>query len=465
MQINTPIMKMPLFFFLIFICLNYSLGSNYTQASQQSFHENSSVVAELQLSPSSLKETISLNFQDVELRSVLQIIAEFAGFNLIVSDTVKGNITLRLEQVPWQQALEIVLKSKQLEKRIFGNVIMVGPIEEILAREKQELESIKQIQELGSLHSTLLPIKYARAEDLANLLKEKSSCLMTPRGSVSVDKRTNTLLIQDTESKLNEIRTLIRKLDVPVRQVEISTQIITADSTIEDAFGLRFALHNENNLTNSNPNSTNVRPGLFSDLGASTTSGGLARLGLALARLPNNTLLELELQALEFESKIKTIARPKLTTVDQNKAFVETGVEIPYQEMTAGGSASVAFKKAVLRLEVTPQITPDNKIVLDLSISNDSQGSIATQNTGTGDTSNVVGINTNKLQTKVLAQHGETIVLGGVLTLVDTKTQSKVPWLSKLPCIGALFKNNYKKESQKELIIFITPRIITEPPR
>ena len=340
---------------------------------------------------------------------------------------------------------------------------MVGPIEEILVREKQELESIKQIQELGSLHSSLLPIKYARAEDLANLLKEKGSCLTTPRGNVSVDKRTNTLLVQDTESKLNEIRTLIRKLDVPVRQVEISTQIITADTSIEDAFGLRFALHDATNSTSCNPNSANIRSGLFSDLGASTTGGGLARLGVALARLPYNTLVELELQALEFESKIKTIARPKLTTVDQNKAFVETGVEIPYQEMTAGGSASVAFKKAVLRLEVTPQITPDNKIVLDLSISNDSQGSIATQNTGTGDTSNVVGINTNKLQTKVLAHHGETIVLGGVLTLVDTKTQSKVPWLSKLPCIGELFKSKYKKESQKELLIFITPRIIAEP--
>lgn len=410
-------------------------------------------------------DLISLSFQDIEIRSVLQIVADFAGFNLIVSDHVKGNITLRLQNVPWDQALDIVLKSKGLDKRQVGNVMMVGPLEEINLREKQELESQKQAEELGQLHSELLQLNYAKAEDLAVILKEKGNSLMTPRGNVTVDKRTNALLIQDTLNKLTEVKHLLKKLDVPVRQVEISTQIITADNTLEDALGLHFASGTKTelgmlNLSREGSSEGSTREGLFSDLSATLTGGGLARLGLALSRLPNNILLDLELQALEFESKIKTIARPKLTTVDQNKAYVEAGVEIPYQETTKGGGASVAFKKAVLRLEVTPQITANNKILLDLIISNDSQGTITTQNTGTGATSQVVGINTNKLQTKVLANNGETIVLGGVITLTDAKTKAKVPILGNLPGIGALFRNKYEKDNRKELLIFITAKIM-----
>ncbi len=410
-------------------------------------------------------ECISLNFQDIELRSVLQIISDFAGFNLITSDSVRGNITLRLQNVPWDQALDLVLKSKGLDKRQVGNVMMVGPLEEMNFREKQELESQKQTEDLGRLHAAFVQINYAKAEDLAILLKEKGNSLMTARGNVTVDKRTNALLIQDTLIKLAEIKELLKKLDVPVRQVEISTQIITADNTIEDALGLHFGAGTQTplgilNLAREGSQNEPTREGLFSDLSATMTGGGLARLGLALSRLPNHILLDLELQALEYEAKIKTIARPKLTTVDQNKAYVEAGVEIPYQEMTAGGSASVAFKKAVLRLEVTPQITANNKILLDLIISNDSQGTITTQNTGTGATSQVVGINTNKLQTKVLSNNGETIVLGGVITLTDADTQAKLPVLGDLPCFGNLFRNKYKKDNRKELLIFITAKII-----
>lgn len=412
-------------------------------------------------------EAISLNFQDIELRSVLQIVSDFAGFNLIVSDTVKGNVTLRLQNVPWDQALDLVLKSKGLVKRQMGNVMMVGPLEEIHLREKQELESQKQSEELGPLESEFIHMNYAKAEDLANLFKEKGNSLMTTRGNVSVDKRTNALLIQDTPYKLTEIKQLLRKLDVPVRQVEISTQIITADNTLEDALGLHFSAGTQTplgtlNLSRDKALGNASSEGLFSDLSATMTGGGLARLGLALSRLPNHILLDLELQALEYESKIKTIARPKLTTTDQNKAYVEAGVEIPYQESTRGGGASVAFKKAVLRLEVTPQITANHKILLDLMISNDSQGNIMTQNTGTGATSQVVGINTNKLQTRVLANNGETIVLGGVITVTDARTQAKLPILGHLPGLGFLFRNHYKKDNRKELLIFITAKIVKE---
>jgi type IV pilus assembly protein PilQ len=443
--------------FVLILCLLYFLMNSIVECKETVFENRVDSKYE--------GENISLHFQDIELRSVLQIIADFAGFNLIASDSVKGNITLRLQQVPWDQALDLVLKSKGLDKRQIGNVMMVAPLEEMQLREKQELLSQKQADELGTLHSELMQINYAKAEDLASLIKEKGNSLMSGRGNITIDKRTNALLIQDTLPKVKEIQALLKKLDVPVRQVEISTQIITADNTLEDALGLHFGTGTNTplgtlNLGREGSLENGAKEGLFSDLSATMTGGGLARLGLALSRVPNKILLDLELQALEYESKIKTLARPKLTTVDQNKAYVEAGVEIPYQETTAGGAASVAFKKAVLRLEVTPQITANKKILLDLVISNDSQGTITTQNTGTGATSQVVGINTNKLQTKVLANNGETIVLGGVITLTDAKTEGKVPILGNVPGLGLLFRNEYKKDNCKELLIFITARII-----
>lgn len=450
-------------------------------------------------------EKISLNFQDIELRAVLQIIADFSGFNIIASDNVKGNITLRLQDVPWDQALDIILKSEGLDRRQYGNIMMVGPASEIAAREKVELEGQKQIQDLGPMKSELIAIKYASAEDLAGLLKEKANSLMTSRGTVSVDKRTNTLLVQDVASKLSEINELIRKLDVAVRQVEISTQIVTADNTLESTLGVRFGgganaglghrrlgvggsidraraigdftnglgqpsvpPSNVNLAGASPPNANitqqvfNVTPGptvnntegLFSDLGAVAGSNlsSPAKIGLALAKLPNGTLLDLELQALEFEARSKTIARPKLVTMDQNKATVEKGVDIPYLQASSSGATSVAYKTAALKLEVTPHITPDDKISLDLLISNDTQGA-NTQNAGPT-------VNTNRLQTKVLVDNGETVVLGGVLQIVDNKQWSKVPFFGDLPVIGGLFRNKYSLYSPKELIIFLTPRII-----
>lgn len=453
-------------------------------------------------------EKLSFNFQDIEIRAVLQILAEFSGFNLIVSDSVTGNITLRLQNVPWDQALDIILRSKNLDKRQLGNVILIGPTQEIVAREKMELESLQQVNNLEPLKSELVQINYAKAEDLQSILKEKGNSIMSNRGNVTVDKRTNMLLVQDTAAKLVEIKTLIRKLDIPVRQVEIATQIVTADSTLEEVLGMRFggailerfgnrrlgigstieraraiadfpgdcvppsnaSIPNNiiNNVTGSGFNPTvQTTEGLFSDLPAALTGGSAlnpAKLGLALARLPNGTLIDLELQALEFESKIQTISRPKIMTTDKTRAYVEQGFEIPYLEASSSGATTTSFKKAVLRLEVTPQITPDDKLILDLLISNDTPqnvtslvGGVPSPTTGTS-----IGIKTSRLSTQVLVDNGETIVLGGVLVLQDAKAQGKVPFLGDLPCIGALFRNKDIVAKHSEVLIFITPRITVQ---
>jgi type IV pilus assembly protein PilQ len=474
-------------------------------------------------------ERISLNFQDIEIRALLQMIADFSGFNVITSDNVKGNVTLRLQNVPWDQALDIILKTKGLDKRQYGNVMLVGPTDEIAAREKVELEGRKQIEELGALKSELIQINYAKAKDLATLMKDKANSIMTSRGNVTVDERTNTLLVQDTANKLVEIRALLKKLDIPIRQVEIATQIITTSSAVENVLGIRFGgaanlgighrrlgvgntidrarpiadfglgPNNVNppgtvpasnqqynipppivtagaaaqqspqppdaNITqqpyNGTPPTVNNTEGLFSDLGALTAgtlfgAAGIVpgKIGLALGRLPNGTLLDLELQAMEFEFKSKTLAKPRLVTLDQNKASVEQGVDIPYLQASSSGATSVAYKTAALKLEVTPQITPDNKINLDLLISNDTQGATV----AAGPT-----VNTNRLQTKVLVDNGETIVLGGVLSVKDTKQSGKVPFFGDLPILGGLFRNKYSTYAPSELIVFLTPKIINPP--
>jgi len=399
-------------------------------------------------------ENLSLNFQDIEIRAALKIIADFSGLNLIASDGVNGNLTLNLKDIPARKALDILLKCKGLAKLEIDNVVIVGTEEEMALREKQSIDQVKRFDAKGPLKSAVIPISYGTAEDLAATLKSNASTLLSARGSLFVDKRTNVIVIQDAAPKIDEMRELIRKLDVPIKQIEIMTQIVTADRALEEALGFRLNTHSLE---------AGAQPfhRLSSDLGASTLGASAAKLGFTLARLPHGTLLDLELQALEYESKIKTLSRPKLLTLNQHRALVEQGVEIPYQETTASGAASVAFKKAVLKLEVTPQITPDNKITLDLLVSSDTpDNSIQTQNTNSGPTSRVIGLKTNRLQTRVLALNGETLVLGGVLTLTDTENHAKVPILAKIPIIGRLVQNDYKKEEVKELIIFITPRIV-----
>jgi type IV pilus assembly protein PilQ len=401
---------------------------------------------------------ISLNFQDIEVRAVLQIIADFTKLNVIVSDSVQGNITLRLEAVPWDQALDIILSTKGLDKRQVGNVLMIGPIAEMAAREKLDLEHNQKIEELGPLTSELIYLHYANAEELAIMLKEPSNSLMTARGSVSVDKRTNTLLVQDTRKKVQEIRTLIQKLDVAVRQVEISTQIVNADRTLEQTLGVKFhgakVVQGTRVQYNDRPND---KEGLFSDLSACSTGhiglGNVGTLGLAFARLPKGLLIDLELQALEYETHSKIIAKPTLLTMDQHKASVEQGIEIPYQEQTPTGATSIAFRKAVLKLEVTPHVTPDMHIALDVHIMNDAPEDIGSSR-----------IRTNRLQTKVLVEDGETVVLGGIMSLNDTQEERKVPILGDIPVIKNAFRSKTKIEGCKELLIFLTPRITHSVP-
>ena len=416
-------------------------------------------------------EKISLNFQDIEMRAILKTIADFSGFNIVASDSVKGNLTLHLKEVPWDQALDIMLQSKGLGKRQVGNVMFVAPIEEIASREKSDLEGQKSLEALGTLHSELIPVHYAVAEDLAVLLKDKSNSLMTSRGNVTIDKRTNTLLIQDVSHKISEIRLLVKHLDMPVRQVEISTQIVTADQTLASTLGMRvgggqnfrvgrrrLGVGGSIERTGAAPGSAgpvlNNTEGLFSDMGANTIVNASVpgKLALALANLPNGTLLDLELQALEYESRSKTIAKPKIVTMDQNKATVEQGVDIPYQQSTSSGASSVAYKTAALKLDVTPHITRDNKIFLDLEISNDTPTG---SNAPAGPT-----VSTNRLKTKVLVENGETIVLGGVLQIKNEHSTSKVPVLGDLPLLGGLFRNKQSSHSPRELVIFLTPRII-----
>jgi type IV pilus assembly protein PilQ len=393
-------------------------------------------------------DPISLNFQDIEVRAVLQIIADFTKLNLITSDAVQGNITLRLHQVPWYQALDIILSSKGLDKRQVGNVLMIGPVNEIVAREKLELEHDQKIEDLGPLISELIYLHYANGEELALMLKEKTNSLMTARGNVTVDKRTNTLLVQDTAKKLSEIQTLIKKLDVPIRQVEISTQIVNADRTLEQTLGVRF-----HGMRTVNPVQEDRKEGFFSDLSVCPTGhisvAQVGILGLELARLPQGILLDLELQALECETKSKIIAKPTLMTMDQHKASVEQGIEIPYQEQTPTGATSISFRKAVLKLEVIPHVTPDNYIALDVHITNDAPEDIGSNR-----------IRTNRLQTKVLVRDGETVVLGGILSLNDAREGRKIPFLGDIPIVGNLFKSKTTIEGCKELLIFLTPRIV-----
>lgn len=443
-------------------------------------------------------EKISFNFQDIEVRAALQILADFAGFNLITSDCVTGNITLRLQDVPWEQALNIILTSKGLAKRQLGTVVLVGPRAEIEQQELSELESLHRVSALEPLKTEYIQVNYAKAEKIAALLKEKQNSLLSSRGNVTYDERTNILLIQDVYSKIDEIKALMKRLDSPVRQVEISTQIVEANDSMEEILGTRFggaaygrlgkrrigigrtaeraraiADFPGNRVPPSNamiPNGllnapANAGPtlqtteSLFSDLGfvADNTVSQIGRIGFALARLPNGTLIDLEIQALELESKVKTISRPKLMTTDKTKASVEQGFDIPYQEATSSGATSTSFRKAVLKLEVTPQITPDDKVILDLVINNDTPDTVNTFEQGGSFSST---IKTSRLSTQVLAENGETIVLGGVLTLNDTRTRSKIPFFGDLPFIGAMFRNKDIQQSRSEVLIFITPRIM-----
>ena len=410
-------------------------------------------------------ERLSLNFQDIEVRSVLQLIADFTNLNVVVSDTVGGNLTLRLKNVPWDQALDIILKTKGLAMRQTGNVLLIAPTEEIAAREKLELEATKQVQELAPLRTEFFQVNYANASEIAALLKSSENSLLSARGNVTIDQRTNLLLIQDTSAKLEEIRDLINRLDVPVRQVLIESRIVEADDSYSKELGVRFGVTSvaDSPDTWTNATSGSELQSRAAALSGSATGGGYnvnlpstavaGSVGLTLIKLSNDLMLNLELSAAELESRIETVSNPRVITSNQRTARIETGTEVPYQEATSSGATSVSFKKAVLSLEVTPQITPDDRISMDIMVNKDSVGEIF---------AGVPSIDTNEVETQVLVDNGQTVVLGGVFEQSTERSTDKVPFFGDIPIAGYLFRRDLNSDDKAELLIFLTPKLLQE---
>ena len=410
-------------------------------------------------------ERLSLNFQNIEVRAVLQLIADFTGLNLVATDTVTGSVTLRLKNVPWDQALDIILRSRGLGMRKTGNVMLVAPQAEIAAREKLELESMRQVEELAPLHTEFMQINYAKASDLASLVQSEANSLLSERGNISIDERTNTLIIQDVATSLEAIRVLIVKLDIPIRQVMIESRIVNADENFTRDLGVRFGYSKRTRDTIAPPtvNESSIVFGSNASLFNEPTddnflinlpvAGATTNLGLAIGKI-GSYLLQLELSALLAEGRGEDIANPKIITVNQKEALIEAGIEIPYQEASSSGATTVSFKKAVLSLRVTPQITPDDKILLDLHV---------TQNTrGSPDVLGIPPINTRVVSTQVMVDDGETVVLGGVYNQTDRTSLDRVPFFGDLPYIGFLFKKNRVERNRTELLIFVTPKILKE---
>lgn len=412
------------------------------------------------------EQLISLNFQDIKVRDVLQVLAEFAGCNIITSTAVNGSITLHLTNIPWQQALDIILQTQNLAKKQMGNVLLIAPLAEMAANEKQQLEAAQQLQDLGPLQSELIQINYGKAADIATLLKVQGNSLLSSRGNASVDVRTNTLWVQDTADRVAEICALVQRLDVPVKQVLIEARIVNIDRDYAQELGVRFGVtdstHLSGTLDGANAAARGVTSGdiplaqrLNVDLPATGvgTAGGATSFGLALARLGAGTLLDLELSAMESEGEGQIISSPRLITADQQPAIIQSGEEIPYQQETSSGSTNVTFKNAVLSLSVTPQITPDGRLILSLQVNQDRPSSKLT-------VLGVPAIDTRSIQTQVLVNNGQTVVLGGIYETLEKKQVQRVPFFSALPVVGKLFINTQTSNQRRELLIFVTPKII-----
>ena len=465
-------------------------------------------------------EKLSLNFQNVDVRSVLQVIADFTGLNIITSDSVTGNLTLRLKDVPWDQALDIIMQSKGLTERKNGNVIVVAPTEEVAAKEKIALEATKQTEELEPLRTEVFTLKYQKAESVKSLLTATNSGssssdegsssaptassgssdannqrILSKRGSAAVDVRTNTIFVQDTSKRLEDVQSIINKIDIPVKQVLIESRLVIADEKFGKSLGAKFGVtstatagsnafttsgtlgnrflsqSSDGTLTQGNHNGTfqtlqskslgdkdptltssDGQPDLMSNLPVANAAGNIA---FSLLTFGKSTLLNLELSALETDQRGKVVSSPRVITANQQKAIIEQGTEIPY--ITPASSATtipaVAFKKAVLSLEVTPQITPDNKIIMDLHVKKDSVGQIY---------NNIPSIDTQNIQTQVLVGNGETAVLGGIFQQTERNDVSKVPFFGDLPFIGNAFKNTTKQNDKTELLIFVTPKVMDD---
>ncbi|MEW5248553.1 type IV pilus secretin PilQ [Microbulbifer discodermiae] len=443
---------------------------------------------------------LSLNFQDIEVRSVLQLIADFTDLNLVASDTVEGRITLRLDGVPWDQALDLILKAKGLDKRQEGNVFMVAPAAEIAERERQELETRRQLEELAPLRTEYIQVRYADARELFSLFSGQQQggaggglnqgnfaggrddadqrSILSSRGSAIVDERTNTIILTDTEEKIVQFRELIDAIDIPIRQVMIEARIVNANTDFTRELGVRWHYTENHDIDDgkigigSGSQIADIRDAdgagpdvdapqsshdpLLVDLGVAQSVGNIA-----YAILKDNLFLGLELSALEDVGKAEIVSQPRVVTGDKQQANIQSGVEIPYLEATSSGAASVTFREAVLELNVTPQITPDNNIIMDLQIDQNSVGELFTDLV-TG--SSIPSINVNSLQTKVLVRNGETIVLGGIFESQVIEGESKVPLLGDIPYLGRLFKRTNRNDDRRELLMFITPRIVEDEP-
>ncbi|MGE1092650.1 type IV pilus secretin PilQ [Pseudomonas zeae] len=407
-------------------------------------------------------EKLSLNFQDIDVRSVLQLIADFTNLNLVASDTVQGGITLRLQNVPWDQALDLVLKTKGLDKRKIGNVLLVAPADEIAARERQELESQKQIAELAPLRRELLQVNYAKAADIAKLFQSVTSAeaKIDERGSITVDERTNNIIAYQTQDRLDELRRIVAQLDIPVRQVMIEARIVEANVDYDKSLGVRWggSIQNKGNWNTSGvsngTSSTIGTPGStstnspFVDMG---TVGNTSGIGIAF--ITDNVLLDLELTAMEKTGNGEIVSQPKVVTSDKETAKILKGTEIPYQEASSSGATSVSFKEASLSLEVTPQITPDNRIIMEVKVTKDEPDYL-------NKVQDVPPIKKNEVNAKVLVNDGETIVIGGVFSNTQSKVVDKVPFLGDVPYLGRLFRRDVVSEKKSELLVFLTPRIM-----
>lgn len=445
-------------------------------------------------------ERLTLNFQDIDTRAVLQIIADFTGLNVVVSDTVSGSVTLRLQNVPWDQALDIIMKAKGLDMRRTGNVIMVAPAAEIAAREKAELSTRQEIAELAPLETEFIQINYAKASDFAAIIQGAGRAtsaaapsgttltgmsgarggggsvggkgsMLSERGTITVDERTNTLLVQDTADRLAEIRRLVERLDIPVRQVLIESRIVIATDDFERELGVRSGYTNFNvdpERISVVGGSVNSNTDLLNNLPAFVLPGndrlnvnlpvGQPAGRIAFAILGSDYLVDLELSALQAEGKGQVVSSPRVVTANQKEAIIEQGVEIPYLEAASSGAATISFKEALLQLIVTPQITPDDRIIMDIQVRKDSVGAQVPVQGG----SFVPSIDTRAILTQVLVNNGETVVLGGIYETTESNTVRKVPLLGDIPLLGSLFRTTRKVNNKAELLVFVTPRIVKE---
>jgi len=424
-------------------------------------------------------ERLSLNFQDIPVRAVLQLIADFTGLNVVVSDSVDGNLTLRLKNVPWDQALAIILKAKGLSKRESGNVMLVAPSEEIAAQEKIDLEAAQAVTELAPLRSVFFTVNFAKVKELEKLFtgggggEEGGGGLLSSRGSVIIDERTNTLILKDTEEVISEVRRVINKLDIPIRQVLISSRIVIATDDFSKEMGVRFgdsrwkqtdadsfqttsgSLNATQSIQESitDPTSATVEIDTISNRMAVNMPAVATAGSFAFSVLNGGNLLELEISALQTENKGEVISSPRVVTADRHEAFIEQGVEIPFLTASSSGSTTVEFKKAVLAIKVTPQITPDDRIIMDLQVNKDSVGEVF---------SGIPSIDTREVQTQVLVNNGDTIVLGGIYEQVTRDEVDKIPVLGDIPLLGFLFRHTLDTDDKAELLIFVTPKILKD---